>query len=312
MILSLFITTTLIISFSMVLSLSEASIVGFSRYKAANLIKQELYGAKLLLSLDEKRTQVLSTIIMLNTAVNIGGSMLVGVLASGVFEGRSYGVFVGVLTFFMLLFSEVKPKIFASRYPEKVARYLAAPLLVINGLMRPLTWVSEILIGGKAEVQQLTEYEVKAVIAEANDKGVLGDSKGKLMSNILLLGGVTAKDVLVTDGCISTIEISHSVACTLNQCVDTQYKRLIAVNRLGDAVGVINVSDVLSASAKGLDENCIADFVYPLPQVGRNVILSEVLVRLFRSQNHIIGVTDNDGSLLGVITLSNVIEHLLD
>ena len=111
---------------------------------------------------------------------------------------------------------------------------------------------------------------------------------------------------------VCTIDISDTVESSLQQCVDTQYKRLVAVNRSGLPVGIINVSDVLSASAKGLGASGVSDLVFPLPQVSSLDTLSEILVKLFRSQNHMVGVIDDDGLLQGVITLSNVIEYLLD
>lgn len=296
---------------SMLLSLAEASVVGFSRYKAANLLKQNLYGAKHLLLLDEKRSQVLSTIIMMNTGVNLAGSMWVGVIASDVFEGKEYGIFVGCLTLFMLLFSEVKPKVFASQCPEKVARYFALPMLCLAVLLRPLTWLMELIIGGKSEAEQLTMHEVKAIVSEASRNGLFGMSEGKLVSNLFNMRKQTADNILTKDGSVMTLPISATIEEVLPTLVESKYKRLVTVNKSGLPVGVILVGDLLAAHAKGDCSTGVSGYVYPMTAISSKCHLGELLLKLFKSQTHMAVVVSDDNDLVGVITLSNVIEHLL-
>ncbi|MDK9790631.1 CNNM domain-containing protein [Vibrio sp. D431a] len=296
---------------SMLLSLAEASIVGFSRFKACNLVKQKLYGANHLIKLHEKRSQVLSTIIMMNTGVNLAGSMWVGVIASKVFHGTEYGIFVGCLSLFMLLFAEAKPKVFASQYPEKVARFLALPMLFLTFVLRPVTILMELIIGGKSDAKQLTEHEVKAIVSEATKEGLFGCSEGKLVGNLFSLRNQTADSFVVKDGSVMTLPLSVSIEDVLPILLDSKYKRLVAVNRAGLPVGVVLVGELLAAHTRSEKEKMVSDHVHPITNISSNCALGELLSKLFRSPTHMGVVLSEDNEMIGVITLSNVIEHLL-
>jgi len=99
---------------SMLCSLAEAAIVGINEIKVRHLSRQSPNdkGLQTLLKLADKRISILSMIISLNTAVNIGGSMFIGTLSTAILDNLYYGIFTAALTATMLIYSEIKPKVY--------------------------------------------------------------------------------------------------------------------------------------------------------------------------------------------------------
>ncbi|PSV00676.1 CNNM domain-containing protein [Photobacterium kishitanii] len=243
----LFISTISIICLSAFWSLAEASIVGANEFKARNLLKQEIRGAKNLYKVVENKSKYLSTTIVLNTITNVGGSMFIGSLAAKLGDQVNYGLVVGSVTGIMLIFSEIKPKIFASERSESVGLYIAPVLIVLGFLLTPITAFTNLFLNKRSDSQHLDVSEIKLMLSSAGETGVIAKNEADFISNMLALRDKKASDLVTRCGDITTVPIKATVKSAKELALTTKHKRIIAVNKHNQAVGVVLQRDILKA-----------------------------------------------------------------
>ena len=85
----------------------------------------------------------IATVVILNNIANIVGSITVGGIATSVLGDRWLGLFSGILTFLVIVLSEIIPKTLGERYSEQVALSAARPVRILTYIMTPLVWLVE-------------------------------------------------------------------------------------------------------------------------------------------------------------------------
>lgn len=292
-------------------SLAEASIVGLTEYKVKNLQKQGLIGTNNLLKVMECRSHYLSTVILLNTIVNVAGSMLIGTLAVKIFQDLDYYIFTGALTFILLVFSEVKPKVYASARSEKVGRFIAGPVIFFGFVLNPIVKFISAFVGDRGATDRLSIHEVKTFLASAGDEGIINEEESKIAKNVFNLRDRKAKELILSDGKITVIDVSSSLSDALKVALSTQHKRIIAVNKKGQPIGVILQRDILKSNFDEEQISSVAELVYPVHTVDQDCSLSSLAIKLYHSDTHLAVILDDSGEMIGVISLSNIQELLL-
>lgn len=308
---NLSITVAIVCILSACFSLAEASIVGLTEYKVKNLQKQGLRGTSNLAKVLEDRSHYLSTVILLNTIVNVAGSMLIGTLATQIFKELDYYLFTGALTFVLLVFSEVKPKVYASTKSEKVGRFIAAPVIFFGFVLNPIVKFISAFVGDRGVTEGLSITEVKTFLASAGDEGIINEEESKIAKNVFNLRDRKAKELILSDGKITTVDVSSSLTESLDLALNTQHKRIIAVNKKGQPVGVILQRDILKANFDEDKINSVSELIYPVNTVDQDCCLSSLAIKLYHSDTHLAVVVNDAGEMIGVISLSNIQELLL-
>ncbi|ELP6119398.1 TPA: DUF21 domain-containing protein [Vibrio vulnificus] len=317
----LIIATAVFITSSCIFSLAEASIVGLCQFKSKNLAKQNVRFANNLAPLIERRSKYLSTTIIMNTAINVGGSMWIGKLASQQFSGTLVTFYILGLTAFTLIFSEIKPKLYATEHSETVARYLAKPIMVLGALATPIVALTNLFVRRNSDSKTTFDRcELMTMVVTAQDSGVINKRESKLMQQILNLNNLKAKD-LITEGCaINTIPIHVNMQEAVEIALSAHHKRLIAVNKSGEPVGVIHQTDILKLATeimKSTNGVCdlgtitVAELVQYLTVVNSDTEIHELLPTLYGTDTHLALVVGKHNNPLGVITLSNIHEMLI-
>ncbi|WP_210498232.1 CNNM domain-containing protein [Vibrio crassostreae] len=308
----LLISVAVVCFLSAICSITESSVVGISEYKVKNLQKQNLKGSHDLNKILENRSRYLSTVIFLNTLVNIGGSSFIGAMAIKQFNEIEYIGFTCLLTFVLLIFAEVKPKVYASEKPEKVGRYMAKPLIGIAWLLAPIINFINGFIGERKKRESLNFFEVKNLLTSAADMGVINKDESKIAKNLFSLRDRKAKELIVNDGEIISIPVHTKLTDAKELSLNTIHKRIIAINKHNQPVGVVLQRDILKGLLVNEDSaTTVAELIYPVQTVKDSCCLSELIIKLYHSDTHLAVVTNEDGKMLGVISLSNIQELLL-
>ncbi|KDM91015.1 hypothetical protein EA58_14790 [Photobacterium galatheae] len=243
--------------------------------------------------------------------VNIGGSMLIGTLATQTFEDFYYTVYISTVTVVMLFLSEIKPKVFAASRPEKVGRFIAKPLIFITSMISPIIYIINLLVGNKSEPDKLTICELDYMLKSANDLGIIDNKEAKFIQNLFSIRDRKASELIIKDCEITAIPIHESLTFAKELALNSHLKRFIAVNKHQQPVGVIFKSDILASLLNGNDEKIIAEIVHPVLVCSEEKSMMELLEKLYRTDTHLAVVINNDGEMLGVVTLSNIQESIL-
>ncbi len=123
---------------SAICSGSEAALFSVPIVKVRRMVQSNRPGAQALLSIREQMNRPIATIVILNNIANIVGTMVVGYLAANVLGRQWLGLVSGILTFLVILFSEIIPKTVGERYSEQISVVIARPVAGLTRILTPL------------------------------------------------------------------------------------------------------------------------------------------------------------------------------
>jgi len=257
----------------------------------------------------------ISAILTLNTVANTLGATLAGAQAAAYFGSRWVGVFSGVLTFLILIISEIIPKTLGAVY----ARQLAGPVgRVLHGLtaaMTPALWISRsvtrALTGGRKPT--VSRGEVSALIDTAMQDGALSDEEAQLFANMMRLDEVQVEDVMTP----RTVALMLPAETTINELLVRP--EVEAVSRIplyrdspDNVVGYVLQREVWRSAARGSGrDRPLSDFMRPVAFVPELATVSNALKEMVGRREHLAMVSDEHGGVAGLITLEDLTETIL-
>ncbi|MEX0289365.1 MAG: CNNM domain-containing protein [Flavobacteriaceae bacterium] len=296
-------------------SLAESSIVGLSEVGIKQQRKKKPKNVDLLMKLLENRSKYMSSIIMLNTLINVGGSMAVGSIAASTLpaEGGSgvitYGTFVLSMTIGMLLFSEIKPKIYAAQYSERVAVLVYYPLAAITWFLTPVVNAINGFLNNKDnEKSGMSIVDIEYLIGAASESGTLKKAETDLVINVLKLRAKTASEIS-KENCVISMSISDKIEDHADEIMASEHKKIVITNHLNFPVGVATKEDALISLIKR-DRKTFADIMHFLPVISHDSTLSCVAKKIHEAPVKLLGVIGDDHKIVGVIGMSDIKEIL--
>jgi len=299
---------------SFICSILEATLLSA---RVVELIDRKTHGdrgAALMLDLKHERIDdAISAILTLNTVANTLGSALAGAQAAIIFGSAWVGVFSGVLTLLILIFTEIIPKtlgtVHASRLVGVVARtinwltrLLALPLAMLRLLTRALT--------PGALAPRVSRRQVAALVTSAANEGAIDEDTSRVVSNVLRLREVKVEDVMTPRTIITMLPSATTIAEFLKAPELRAFSRIpLYETNHDDLVGHVLQREVLAAAAKGTPpETKIKRFIRPTTRIREDVSVAEVLDRLIEERQHLAVVVDGFGGTSGIVTLEDLVE----
>lgn len=265
----------------------------------------------------------LIAILTLNTIAHTVGAILVGVQAESLdyeidlFGINIVGVVSGIMTFLILVLSEIIPKTIGATYWKQLANFTAISLtaLIFPLKYTGILWFLQLttrLIGKSAHVSSLSREEFIAITDAAKDEGVFAENESTMIKNLLVFKSIQAKDVMtpwvvaVTEDEDTTIEAFHEKHKNL------RFSRIpIYSDNSNNISGIILRDKVLEAIIDEKGEQ-------PLKSIKRELLITDSrtpipdLFELFIGKRaHMAIVMDEYGNPVGLVTMEDIIETLL-
>ncbi len=304
---------------SAMISASEVAFFSLSQ-KELDEIRQDSLRQKVqhLLSYPKK---LLATILIANNSVNIAIVILSGFVMSDLLsevnwpEWLLFTIQVGVVTFFILLFGEIVPKIYATYQPQAIIRMMATPLGFMNVA---LSWVSAplILSGNfldkrlKKTELSLSANELNRVIEMTNDETVTEEEK-KIWKGVVEFGTITVKETMKPRTDVMAVEYDTSFQELLKFILQAGYSRIPVYRETFDNIaGVLYIKDVLPHIH---EEGNYAwqQLIRPPFYVPENKMIDDLLKEFQEMKMHMAIVVDEFGGTSGIVTLEDVIEEIV-
>lgn len=315
MALILYVTFALGISF--LCSLLEACLLSARLTTLADRRNRGSRGAGKLLELKSARIDdAISAILILNTISNTLGATLAGAEAAEIFGSDTVGVFSGVLTFLILVFSEIIPKTLGAAYAARLASPVGHVLAALTRLMAPALVLSRaltrMLTRGRA-THPLSRSELATVIAAATREGALSPDQSALIVNLLRIDEIQVEDVMTPRTVMFTISAKASIG-ELLACSEAETFSRIPVYQddPDNIVGYVLLQEVTKALADGSGRDAsLETFVRDVWFIPELSTVGEALRQFLGRQSPIAMVTDEHGSLAGLVTLEDVTETFL-
>ena len=221
------------------------------------------------------------------------------------------------MTVLVLIFGEILPKSLAKENSERFSILMAAPLSAFMFIITPITaifmgiksGVSKI-VGNKNSEPSVTEEELKYIIDEIQDEGVLEEQESELVRSALDFDEITISEILVPRVNIEGVELHEDMESIKKRFVQTKFSRLPVYDKdIDHIVGLIHQADFFEMYLKGKTD--ISLIMNKPLYITENRKISEILKQMQRKKVHMAVVLDQYGGTEGICTLEDIIEELV-
>lgn len=314
-----YIIIALLIAMSAVFSSMETAFSSVNKIRLKHEASNGNKKAAKALAITENFDKALTAILVGNNIVNILSSALGTVLFVGLFGPAGVAVSTIVMTVLVLIFGEIMPKTFAKQNAEKCALAFAAPLSAVMFILTPISALFSFIQKGLAKISKpddspnFTEDELKYIIEEIEDQGVLEEQESDLVRSALEFDEIIIEQILVPRVKVVAIDRTENVDKIMEIFIRDRYTRLpVYENSIDNIIGLINEKDffALILGSEGKPVN-IDGIIQKALYVSELKLISEVLYEMQRTKIHMAIVKDQYGGTSGIVTMEDIIEELV-
>ena len=271
----------------------------------------------------EKPKKLLATILVANNFINIAIVLLFDSLGQVWFVGLNQGYFgvnirfvveVGVVTFLILLFGEILPKVYASRNNLSFAKFMALPLKILDVLCTPLSIPMQAITVfiqerfGKQRANISVDQLSQAL--ELTDQKETTTQEQKILQGIVTFGTTDTKQVMKNKMDIFALSEELSYDQILPLLIENGFSRIpVYKDNIDTITGILYVKDLIPhIDAKTLDWKSLVRAPYFVPE---NKKLDDLLNEFKKMKMHLAIVVDEYGGTSGLISLEDIIEEIV-
>ncbi|HOC33185.1 MAG TPA: hemolysin family protein [Ruminococcus flavefaciens] len=299
--------------FSALFSGTETAYSSVNKLRLKNYEAQGSKKAAKALKLANRFDEVLTAVLIGNNIVNIAASSIGTIVFIDLIGKNGPAVSTVVITILVLIFCEVLPKSYAKRNAEKLALALANPLSALIGLFKPavflLNKLSSAVSKGK-EAPSVTEDELKYMIDEIEEQGVIEEQESELVKSALEFDEISVSEILIPRVKVVGVELNSTIDEIKDTFSSEMYSRLPVYEKsLDEIVGIITNKAFFKMLVEG--GNDIKSIIQEVPHIADTKLISEAMRDMQRSKVHLAVVTDQYGGTKGIITLEDIIEELV-
>ena len=301
--------------FSFLCSIAEAVILSVTSSHIAVLESEQRPVAGLLRQLKNNINPPLTASRTLNTIAHPFGAAGAGAQAAVVFGNAYLGVASAVLTFLILVFSEIIPKTLGANYWRELAPATAYWLRGLVWLLWPLVKLFELmtrLFSRDEPLSAVSRSEIAAMAELGAQEGHLDDSEYHIMKNFLALRDMRVREVMTPRTVVFSVPGALTVAEFFTQHTGVRFSRIpIYGEDQEDVQGFVLLTDLLHARLGDEADQPLSHYLRPLHVVPEIASLSQCFHELFQSRSQIMSVVDEYGGIQGVITQEDIVETIL-
>ena len=294
---------------------SEVAFFSLTRTDLEELESRSDVAAKRVLELLSNRDRLLATILVANNMVNICLVIVVAQLVGELFIFSGIWEFVFntvVITFLLLLFGEIMPKVFSQTNPVKMCVLLSLPLKLLRWLVYPL---AVILMRASNRVSRLATRNTEISIEELADAVDLtetgSEEEQKMLSGIVAFGQTEVVEIMHSRVDITGLEYDTSYDQVRKVIVETGYSRIpVYGDDLDDVRGMLYVKDLLPYIGESSDFEWQKLLRKPY-FVHEHMMIDDLLKKFQKKKIHIAIVVDEYGATQGLVSLEDILEEVV-
>ena len=309
-------------------SISETSLMSLNRYRMRHLAKEGHRGARLASVLLAKTDKLLGVILLGNTLCIVASSALEVRISEQLFSEGKYATMIGslILTFAILVFSEISPKVIAAAHPEKFAfkcSYVLYPLLwlfnpavsFVNFFVKGFVRMLGLKVNFEESVQAVSMEELKSIVTDAGH--YIPKKHRAILLNLFELEKITVDDVMTAHTQVEVIDFDDPIDEIVQKISNSHHTRLPV--REGDTeeiTGIIHVRKVINQlrSHHQDGEISINDLREVMEEpyfVPSGTPLYAQIQQFQENQERIALVVDEYGEFKGLVTLEDILEEVI-
>lgn len=343
-----FLFLALLILSSALISGSEIAFFSLSPTDMSKLAEDDSTSSKRIISLKEKPRTLLATILIANNLVNIAivvvsdylikiligpqrekeiGEWLfdmgLGFLGSvnSLANGFNLFITVVVVTFILVLFGEIAPKLYANLNNMKFARFMAGPLMVLNTIFGPFSrilvrWSNKI----ENKIMHTNNYQSNtsredldaAIDLTVNSDDESSEEEADILKGIVKFGDVSTKQIMKTRVDVTAIDISTTFEEVMEVIKESGFSRIPVFDDDFDSiVGILYVKDLIGLYNEKKDFDWSKKIRTAVLYVPESKKIDDLLKEFQIKRTHIAIVVDEYGGSSGIVTLEDVMEEVI-
>jgi gliding motility-associated protein GldE len=300
--------------------------VAFFSLTPADVIAEDGKRSKaqqIVVDLLDKPKKLLATILVANNFINIAIVLLFDNLADELFGGMNtvfYGINfkflieVGIVTFIILLFGEILPKVYASRNNVLFSNFMARPLNFLDTIFTPLSGpmraVTIFMHNRLGKQRSFISIDHLSQALELTSEEDTTQEEQKILQGIVSFGNTDTKQVMRPRMDIFALNESQTYKEIIPEIIDRGYSRIpVYRENIDNVIGILYVKDLLPfLDEKDFDWTSLLREPYFVPE---NKKLDDLLNDFKTKKNHLAIVVDEYGGTSGLISLEDIIEEIV-
>ncbi len=298
-------------------SSSETALTTVNLIRIGVLAEEGDKRAKMVLTVTENRSKMLTTILIGNNIVNIAATSLTTVFVIRLFGDVAIGIASGILTLLVLIFGEITPKSIAASKSEELSLRFAG---IIHFLMVVFTPVIFLVEGISRLILKLfhidpnarpaiTESELRSVVDVSEKDGVIESDESQMINNVIDLGETLAEEIMIPRVDMTEVPINIDYKGLVEVFRRERYTRLpVYEGRSDNIVGIINIKDLLLTDPENFSMKKV--MVKPVFTFETKNI-SDLLDEMRENSLSIVIVLDEYGAAAGLITMEDILEEIV-
>ena len=300
-------------------SASEIAFFSLTPQHLAEISEEHRVCDTRILQLREHSDRALATILILNNLVNVGVIMLLNYFfmdwlhfGPGT-EWLEFILLTVLLTFLLLLFGEIMPKIYSAQHTLSFARFSAPLLYVVQKIFYPL---SSMLMLSKAFTDKLVSYETESLTVDDLEKAMELTNKkdiaeeSQMLQGIIRFGGEMAREIMTPRVDIVDLDMDTSFQDVIKCIVENNYSRIPVYKGSPDNIqGVLYIKDLLPHLQKTTFR--WQSLIRPPYFVPETKMIDDLLRDFQQNKVHIAIVVDEFGGTSGIVTMEDIIEEIV-
>ncbi|BCM24203.1 HlyC/CorC family transporter [Methyloradius palustris] len=305
-------------------SIAETSLMSLNRYRLRKLVDEGHRGARLATKLLNKTDKLLGVILLGNNFANACSVTLVAVISVELYGEDKSALMVGtiLITVATLIFSEMLPRVFAARFPERIAfasSYVLTPLLK---LLYPIVWLINALVNVIARLfgikvnftengHALSMDELRHIVLDAGS--YIPKKHRAILLNLFDLEKSTVDDVMTAHTNIEVIDFDEPIEEIIKQLSSSQHTRLpVRQGANEEIVGILHIRKVMNHLRDGeLDLEILREIISDPYFIPSGTPLYMQMQQFQENKQRIALVVDEYGELKGLVTLEDILEEII-
>ncbi len=267
----------------------------------------------------------LSAILTLNTIAHTVGAIGVGAQAGKLFGNNHFSIagvhlgyesiIAGLMTLAILILSEIIPKTIGANAWRQLAPFTAKSLRILIWILWPLVWLSQLItkfLKKDKNKSVLSRADIAAMTHVGEETGALHKSESKIMRNLLRLKDLTVRDIMTPRSVMKSVSQATTCGEYYDSKGDMSFSRMpVYAAHPDDITGLVLKQRVLMEVAADRHQTKLEEIKIPIQFIRDNMALPKLMENLTRERSHLAIVSDEFGSIAGLVTMEDLMETLL-
>jgi len=305
-------------------SLSETAMMASNRFRLRHLAQSGHHGAQKAIALLDKTDKMLGVILLGNNLINSAAATLVGVITIELFGEEKWALAAGTLavTFAILVFSEITPKIIGATHADRLAIRLGYILTPLLRLFYPAVWFINLFASGLLRLLRLSPQssdgpaklspeELRSLVLESSH--LMPQKHHAILSSLFELNTITVEDVMTPRGSIEILDLDQEWEAVQTQLATSHHSRLpVCRESLDQLIGILPVRRLLAnLGDQDFDETALLQQLQSPYYIAPGTPVFSQLAFFQENRQRIGFVVDEYGEILGLLTLEDIIEEFV-